>query len=63
MPATRERIVAGIERMARALGEAYDTRIAVDIEAVLKEEAQIQEELAAVEAKMADYLSQLGLSD
>jgi amidohydrolase len=34
VPATRERIVAGIERMARALGEAYDARIEVDIEAV-----------------------------
>jgi len=43
--------------------DTFEEEEPVDIEAVLKEEAEIKEELAAVEAKMADYLSQLGISD
>jgi type I restriction enzyme M protein len=43
--------------------DTFEEEEPVDIEAVLKEEAEIKEELAAGEAKMADYLSQLGISD
>lgn len=43
--------------------DTFEEEEPVDIEAVLKEEAEIKKELAAVEAKMADYLSQLGISE
>ena len=43
--------------------DTFEEEEPVDIEAVLKEVAEIKEELAVVEAKMADYLSQLGISD
>lgn len=43
--------------------DTFEEEEPVDIEMVLKEEAEIKEELAEVEAKMADYLSQLGISD
>lgn len=43
--------------------DTFEEEEPVDIEAVLKEEAEIKEELAVVEAKMADYLSQLGISE
>jgi len=43
--------------------DTFEEEEPVDIEAVLKEEAEIKKELAAVEAKMADYLSQLGIKE
>ena len=43
--------------------DTFEEEEPVDIMTVLREEAEIKEELAAVEAQMADYLSQLGISD
>ena len=43
--------------------DTFEEEEPVDIDAVLKTEAAITEELAGVEAKLNDYLSQLGILD